>query len=1372
MLSFTNAKLYKIYEGFRFYNKPKNPYMIVYLSENSSFLKDYEFLKIPRIDIRYATIPVTKLPRSYPSSQDRKVFKNIKYHITPRDKFPSGKNLIFDPSKYLYLIDSIYKPHTYRQKHGHLILDLINNAFFQTPSNYEKILMYSIRIDESFTENYINRKIFLFLDSIHENIFPYDHLVLCLVSKEKTYYRILIKDREFYFNRLKSYIKNISGIEIELEKEEDNQKRKISTIILAKIKNNIDIKNKEILDGIVNDFVEKNSDIVDEIVGKDYNKISSNDAMDLVSIAILVKNNNNIVKSKTMVKSNQKSPIEKLKSIETKFVDEILNISKANVDNDNILYKNVKISEAVDNISPTHIFEKRKRDFSENLEKDIKLSFKSLETKDIPLNIVNIKMEDAEPQDWNLNKSDISIIKIQLTDNKNNNHEIKLQIPKIGKDGTFFINGKRKCIINQIIQLPIQFPKPFSAKFESSYSMFYIYSKHVKMNFFQIFMGTYKISLSAIMFYGFGFEKTINKFGIKYHIQEEKPAKTELYTCKIDDKYYIFKNIDSELKIQFINSFIKENWNNITNTNIELFTKTFFSKFLIRDTGRVNSVYLIQNNLDNIVDNIAQGILASKGLPVRLIDIMHYMASGAVEGYTIKRNDLDNQRIRSSEIISHILQKQILNAYTIYKEKYLSGNEDVKFEMPETQLISEFGMAEIVANMEYANPIEELSVMTRISPIGKHIGGIPDKGAITVSSRGLHESYMGNIDPVDTPEGAGVGITQQLAMGAAISTTRGIFAKNAENVEKKPGLSISSTASLVPFMQNNDGNRVMFACAQMKQVVPLKNPEPPIIQTGYESILTNDLSENFIKRSSCNGKILSITKDEIVIQCNKTKKIEKISTTPIHLESGAGRNTLSEFKDLVKIGQSVKEHQRISEGGSVKNGFISLGRTLCAAFMSYKGYNFEDGIVINEKLVKNEKLTSLHGIVEEILIGPKDKILSLVKIDDETLHGDLLIKKSIGDLDELLGLSESDDEDILTEFDNGQMLRKSPGGKITNIEIFCNDNIERHSDYVKKLINRTNKNRNNPKQKYKNKYGSLKGTLIKISINQELTVSHGDKLTNRYGGKGIVSLIEKNEYMPMTPWGDTVDIILNPIGVINRMNVGQLLEMNIGLISKILAINILKNKTRRSNVNALVSKVLKCLDKTNKQVIVSSIVSNLTSMNDISYKQFIKELEIHTFFPIIIPPYKSPKIADISAAYKVLGIQKTYHLMLPEYNVKTMDEVSVGYVYYQKLEHISNLKLHSRSTGSVVSKTGQPTAGKKRGGGVRVGEADIYAMLSHNSTTLINELFGAMSDGTQAKNQEISNILMNGHTDYIHTKNSQVGDLLKCYFMAMMLQKG
>jgi len=1372
MISFDNAKLHKIYNGFRFYLNPKNPYFIIYLSENSSFLQDYSKLHLSRIDIKNVVMPVTKIPRSFPSSSDKQIYKKHKLYLHNLDRMPSGKNIIMDLSKYTYLIDSMYKPTTYRQKHGRMIQSIVRNSFTKIPHNYEKILLYSINIDKEFNPNYINRKIFLFLEEMHDNNFPYDHFILCLISEQNTYYRILIKNREYYFNRLKQYIKNIKEIDVEKEAEEDNEANKISDVIVSKIKDNVDKKYIDKIKDVVSDFVKNHPDDTTEIIGNDIEKAPTGNIYDLVSIAILVQSNRDIKKSKQIISNTKSSPFEKFKKIEKKFIDEVIPIKKPVVDNDNILFEKVKIAESVDNIGPDHIFEKRKKDFVENLQKDISLIFKSLETKDIPLKITKITFEETDAQTYNLNKSDITMAKIELLGENNSKHIVKIQIPKINKDGTFFINGKRKCLINQLYQLPIQFPKPFEAKFESSYSMFYIYSKHLaKLKYLQIFMGTYKLPLSVVMFYGFGFEKTLQRFNIKYIEQDEAPSKDTKYTIKIDDKYYIFHNINEEVQIEFINSFLREKYDNIKNDNIPLFSKNFFSRFIIKYTGRVNSVYLIQNNIDNIVDNISKSILASKGYPVKLLDIMYFMSVGVVNGYTIKRNDLRNQRIRSSEIISHLLQKEVLSAYTIYKEKYLSGNSDAKFEMNETKLLSEFSMSEIVANMEYANPIEELSVMTRVTPIGKNIGGVPGKDTVTLEGRSLHKTYFGNIDPVDTPEGAGVGVTQHLAIGAAISTSRGLFYEQKEAM-KKPSTTISTTSAMIPFMQNNDGNRVMFGAGQMKQAVPLKNPEPPAVQTGYESILTNNLSDNFIKRSNCNGKVVKITDTNIFIECKDTKKIEKIDITPVHLSSGSGRDTLSEFKVVVKEGQHIKNHQRLAEGASIKDGFLSLGRNLCAAYMSWKGYNFEDGIVISESVIKNEKLKSLHGVVEEVTLSKNDKILDIVKIGTHTQHGDIILKKSIGDLDELLGISDTDDDDSLVEFADGKMVQKSPGGIIANIEIFTNDKIEKFPDYVQTLIKQTNNKYNNPTLSYKTKKGTIKGTLIKFYINQEMNLMHGDKMTNRHGAKGVVSLIEKEENMPLTPWGDRVEIILNPVGVINRMNVGQLLEMNMGLVSKILAIQILKNKNNKNNVINLIKNVFKHIDKTKNQVILSSLLSSINSMNSAKFNKFIDDLSNTNFFPILIPPYKSPKISDIDKVYKFLKLQKTYKLFLPEFNKYTLEDVSVGYLYYEKLEHIGNLKLHSRSTGPIVSKTFQPTAGKRRGGGIRVGEADVYSLLSHNSKTVINELFGPLSDGATAKNQEISNILMNGHTKYVHQKNSPTANLLRAYLIAMMIEKG
>ena len=194
------------------------------------------------------------------------------------------------------------------------------------------------------------------------------------------------------------------------------------------------------------------------------------------------------------------------------------------------------------------------------------------------------------------------------------------------------------------------------------------------------------------------------------------------------------------------------------------------------------------------------------------------------------------------------------------------------------------------------------------------------------------------------------------------------------------------------------------------------------------------LSDSFIKKAPCNGTVLSVSPDQIIVQCTGGAK-QTIDTSPQHLKSGSGKDTLSVFNHTVKKGQKVKKGKIISEGSCVSGGTISMGRTLCVALMPYGGYNFEDGIVISDSLVANDKLTSIHGIVEEVAISAKDRVLYICNIGESLPKGQPLLKKTIGEIDELLGITD-DEESIETM--GGDLIKKSPGGKVVDIEVFSN----------------------------------------------------------------------------------------------------------------------------------------------------------------------------------------------------------------------------------------------------------------------------------------------------------------------------------------------
>lgn len=988
-----------------------------------------------------------------------------------------------------------------------------------------------------------------------------------------------------------------------------------------------------------------------------------------------------------------------------------------------------------------------------------------METKELPLKVSSIEITDKPGRSGEIEKSDISLVKTIVKDKDGNEHKIQIEIPKIDPNsGTFRVNGQKKCLINQIVLCPITFPKKFESRFESSYSIFRIRSKRTRnTQYLEIFLANTWLPLSVLLFYSFGFEETLKQYGIKYRISSDKPSKIEINHVKITDTEYIyFEKIDNELKKELIKSFTMLKLDSI-GIKKTFGTREYFNDLIISMTS-INSTYLILSNLENIVDPVVKQVLINQQLPSILKDIIYYMSFRVITGYVQDRNDILNQRIRGSEVLVHFIQKQILASYTIYKQQVLSGNKNAKFEINQSKLLSEFIRSEIVANMEYANPIEEMAVMTRISPVGKSIGGIPDKRAIQNEARNIHSSYYGNIDPLDTPEGEMIGISQQLSIGASITSARGLFSAKPFSNDEKSGM-LSTSSNMIPFIENNDGARIIMATNQAKQMLPLKNPEPPAVRSGYESLLTNVLSNNFIKKSPCNGKVVKVTNESIFINC-KNKKIQEISIIPVHLKSGSGKNTLSIFKPTVLPNQIIQENQIIAEGSCISGGTISLGRTLCTAVMPYRGYNFEDGIVINEKLINQDKLTSIHGIMEEVLVSENDRVLEIAKIGNNIEKGSPILRKTIGEIEQLLGFSEEDGEEVIGQ----QFIKKSPGGIIVDIDVFSNVDDTKFP-ILKDLIQRTKRRYGTtPHEKFSIKGNTIKGILIRFKIEQELKIGLGDKLANRFGAKGIISLVEKNENMPRTPWGDYVDIIVNPVGIIGRSNIGQLYELYCGLISRDVGQRIINYKKKDQILN-LMKQIYSILDASKNKEFSKRLLGNISSLSQREFLNLVEQIRISGYSPIIVPPFQAPKPDQIKQALTLLGLKPGYELFLPFYGTKTKSEVPVGYMYFSKLEHIASEKVYGRSTGPVTSKTLQPTSGKRREGGQRLGEADTYSLISYNCPTLLSEMLGPLSDDLTTKNEIISEIIQTGGASYRDAKISPAKDLLNSYFISLILER-
>lgn len=1342
-------------------------YMIMYFSENSDLATDFTGLNFRKQDVRDVLVPITKMPRTYLTSELKKVYNAYGLRAYSTNQKPPNRNFIFDISQYLNTIEEAYDPQNYRQRSGFLITNLIRRSFTFYDNSFEKVLLYSIDRTQNF-RRFIDMKIFPILQQLKEEDFSFDHMLFCNINENKTVYRALMKDGEYSLKRIISFIRSVRPASTEEEIEEDfnEETEKIANKVDKSLKLKSDSKDK--LKDSIYSLLQIDEELFDKVSEEE---LSSSELKKIAIKSVLYKVSGNIDRASQIADSIPKDKQDAaLKRIKDTYIDQIIPSEKIQSVSDDIIVQMYDIINAVDGKNPSHLFNKRHIDFESNLKNDLINTFKVLENKEVPIKIKSFNIEDKPSRKGELHKTDLSVAKVKLEDKFGNTHNINIDLPKIDPNsGTFMINGRRHCLMNQIILCPISFPKAYMSKFQSSYSSFHIWSKRTKhLKYLEIYMGSYKLPLFPVLAYSFGFDNAMKKYDIKYKITEEKPDKSETFVKVNDNKYVVFNKVDSELKEEVVKSLEMSNLHKVE-TEAEFPSNEFFSDVIYFITGRTNATYLIQTNLDNIVDPIAKQVLINMSLPYKLDNIMYYMASKVVEGFVQDRNDISQQRVRGSEVIAELAQKQVLSSYTEYREQVLAGNEDAKFDMQQEKVLKDFQMSEIVVDMEYANPIEEMAMMTRLSPIGKYIGGIPDKRALQGKALNVHNSYFGNIDPLDTPEGEAIGISQQLTIDAALTSSRGMFSTKELSDNENAGL-LSTQTCLIPFIENNDSARVIMAANQSRQMLPLKNPEPPLIQSGYESLLTNFLSDAYMKKAPCNGKVTKTSENKIEVTCKDGKKHE-IDISPKPLKSGTGKDTLSVFSSKVSLNQSVKEGQVLAEGSGLNQGSISLGRTLLCAVMSYKGHNFEDGIVISEKLVNQNLLTSVHGIQEEVEVGEKDKILNIVNIGEETNKGDTLLRKTIGEMEELLGYQDLEEDEDFTLIGR-DLVRKSPGGKVVDIEVFSNiKESEEKFPNLAKFINNTDKKYNKPKgEKYTIRGQAIKGILITFKIEQTLPIKVGDKLANRFGNKGIISLIEKEENMPRTKDGEPVDIILNPLGIIGRMNLGQLFELYIGLISKELGKKAVELNNKEKFVK-LLQKVLPLLDTTKQKTISNRFISKVKSLSDKKFKQFMDQIKKDKGVPIIIPPFKGPKHSQVYSALKELGLESGYNLKLPEYNTSTKQKVPVGYMYISKLEHMAAEKIHSRSTGPVTGKVMQPTAGKRKGGGQRLGEGDSYSLISYNAVNTLQEFFGPLSDDPMTKNEIISDVVQNGNAEYREPKRNESKQMVNAYFTALMLDR-
>jgi DNA-directed RNA polymerase beta subunit len=1309
---------------------------IAVFPENNSFLDVYRYLAIDPAYVRYVFVPTTKLPRTkltpaYKRALMEHGLRPVMGYFGQYDKL-IGFNFFVDYGNFIKSAESKWKFTRYNSGRSFIFMNALMDVVSGLPSTHHKILLYTVNLNGPISDKILFRRIFPLYKMLAETgRLPVDKVLLYFYDQNGgTYMLLWDKNVTIPISKIKAFLLTLKTDDIdEIKKlEKENIVQDIDRELGEHPK-------KQVIKDAVKTFLNRDKNI-------DTSNPESIKSLDLISKAVAYHVVGDVDKVYKAVKNDE---VYKKRIIE-KYSDNLIARPPAKQTARNPFNRMINIPDMVDNETPSHLIEKRRLDFSTSLDSDIKSIFKPLDNKSVPLKLAKLEKRTVRDPVSELKPSIKDRYDIELKDPEGNVHKTYIELPHLTENGTFLINGEQRILVNQLITHPIFFFKPFYGQFSSGYSVMVIQSKQIKRGAYLLSnLAGQKTPLIALIAYKMGFKNAMDLFGITYAINDQPDAAGT--NVKLPDGRYVSFKFEegNESAKQLVNGL---NYVSGLPQDKSIESPEFWRDAFVNHTGTRNSIYVVDEVWNNIVTPIEKEVLAAKGDPITLPGIIKYISSKIVDGFIDDRNSLDKQRIRTSELFSTLISKQINSAYNEYLNKRLSGDENAKYELQAKKAYSEVNSSQNVQLLENINPLEEISMMTRVTPIG--IGGIPNNRAISQKGRNIHYSYFGNIDPLETPTGEQVGIVQHLTVGSDIINKRGMFGlRTAANINSSSIL--SSGPASIPFVESDDGARVTMSAGQMKQAIPLLEPEAPAIQTGYESLLVNLLSNNFIKRSPVDGVVTKIEGSIIRVRSSANDKEFTVDIKPRLLKSGQGKHGISTFKPIVSVGQRVQKDQIVAEGGGIKDGVISTGVNMLVAIMPWKGYNFEDGVVISESAAK--KFTSVHVEEERLVLEEGQDIVHIANVGDEVEKGGILLTYT-------------------SAFEDVESYRhvRSSGGTVSNIEVYVNtptipEKLKPIYEAFKKEF--TTINGKYPEGAFKEKQIKFEGILIRFITRQEAKLVKGDKLNNRHYNKGVVAIIEKDENMPITPWGERIEMVANPLAIINRMISGQLLEMHTGLISWKLAK--LMNEYDRERFIDIFQKVLMLLDGTKNKSYSRSTIQKLKSLSDAAYSNVAKEAAKTKFIPLIFAPFKTPPRDDVIKALHLLGLNARERLKLPEFGITT-EPVAIGYLYQQKLEHMAEKKMATRSWGyGYATKTMAPQAGRKRGGGQKLGEGDLYSLLAWDCPVIIEEFFGALSSDHQTKNSIISEIAQTGKGTFQLPRSNPVKEMFSQFLLAIHL---
>ena len=724
------------------------------------------------------------------------------------------------------------------------------------------------------------------------------------------------------------------------------------------------------------------------------------------------------------------------------------------------------------------------------------------------------------------------------------------------------------------------------------------------------------------------------------------------------------------------------------------------------------------------------------------------------------KDDIDHLGNRRIRAVGELLQNQyrigLSRMERVVRERMTT--QDLEGASPQTLInikpvtaaVKEFfGSSQLSQFMDQNNPLSEITHKRRLSALGP--GGLSrDRAGFEV--RDVHYTHYGRMCPIETPEGPNIGLISYLASFARINeygfieapyrrvdketgvvtdevvymtadvednymvaqaneplTEDNKFARPKVNgryrdqileierekidfMDVSPKMVVSVATACIPFLENDDANRALMGSNMQRQAVPLLKTESPIVGTGMEYKACLDSGVAVVSKNA--GVVESVDADKIVIREDsgmlRTYELTKFK------RSNAG--TCTNQRPIVNKGERIEANQIIGDGPATSNGELSLGKNALIGFMTWEGYNYEDAVLLNENLVKQDKYTSIH--IEEYeteardtKLGPEEITRDIPNVGEDALkdldeNGIIRIGAEVRSGDILVGKVTPKGETELTAEerllraifgekarevrDNSLKVPHGEAGTIIDVKIFTRENCDELSPGV--------------------------NMLVRCYIAQKRKISVGDKMAGRHGNKGVVSRILPQEDMPFLEDGTPLDICLNPLGVPSRMNIGQVLEVHLGMAAKALGWKIMTPVFDGAHE----ADIRECF--------------KMAQQNYLEHKD--DEFTLHTMDEVI-----NPNALSMSEDGKFT----VYDGRTGE---KFDNRVTVGYMYYLKLHHLVDDKIHARSVGPYSLVTQQPLGGKAQFGGQRFGEMEVWALEAYGAAYTLQEILTVKSDDT------------------------------------------